>query len=287
MAVYERTYSRYKGPLTPTSTRFLILPKYAFKEVFASKWMLAFLILCFMFPLWCCAVIYLSNNADFLALFPNLDITQFLTIDADFFFTFLQVQAWYAFFLSLFIGPGLVSRDLSNNGLPLYLSRPFSRVEYVVGKTTVLAVVLSAITWVVGMLLVTMQASFVGWAWLADNLRLVFGMFVGSWIWILTLSLMSLAISAWVRWRPVAAFAMFLVLLGGLFFGSTINLLFRTEVGDLVNLIKVIFVLWAGLLGVDSGLETSVFSASVVLLLYWGVFLFMLNRKIRAYEVVS
>ena len=287
MAVYERTYKRYTGPITPTQTRFLILPKYAFKDVFKGKLMVAFCVLCLVFPLWSGAVIYLSNNADFLSIFPNFQLSDFLSIDSEFFFTFLKVQAWFAFFLSLFVGPGLVSRDLANNGLPLYLSRPFSRTEYVIGKITVLAVLLSVITWVVGLLLVVMHASFVGMGWLMDNMRLIVGMFVGSWIWILTLALMSLAVSAWVRWRPVAAFTMFFLLLGGAFFGSMINLLFRTEIGNLINLIEVLFVLWAGLLGVDTGGDTSVFAASMAMGLFWAMLLFMLNRKIRAYEVVS
>jgi hypothetical protein len=29
MAVYERNYGRYQGELTPTRSRFLVLPRYA------------------------------------------------------------------------------------------------------------------------------------------------------------------------------------------------------------------------------------------------------------------
>jgi hypothetical protein len=38
-----------------------------------------------------------------------------------------------ALFLAAFIGPGLISPDLHNNALSLYLARPFSRAEYVLG----------------------------------------------------------------------------------------------------------------------------------------------------------
>jgi len=37
MAVYERNYGRYKGELTPEWSRFLILPRYAWKDVFDSR----------------------------------------------------------------------------------------------------------------------------------------------------------------------------------------------------------------------------------------------------------
>ncbi len=37
MAVYKSNYGRYSGELTPAWSRFLILPRYAFREVFQSR----------------------------------------------------------------------------------------------------------------------------------------------------------------------------------------------------------------------------------------------------------
>ena len=287
MAVYERKYKRYTGAVTPTATRFLILPKYALKDVFKNRWMLAFYVACFVFPLYCAAVIYISNNDSFLSIFPDFRLSDIISVDGNFFLTYLRVQGWFAFLLSLFVGPGLVSRDLANNSLGLYFSRPFSRAEYVIGKVTVLATLLSSITWFIGLLLMLMHANFTSLGWLVDNFRWVFTMFVGSWIWIVTLSLMSLAISAWVRWRPVAAFTMLAIFFGGAFFNQVINALFRTEYGTLLNILSTTTILWAEMLGVDSGSEISPVLAAVVILALWAVMLFMLNRRIRAYEVVS
>ena len=39
-----------------------------------------------------------------------------------------------AYLLTAFVGPSLVSPDVSNNAMPLYFCRPFSRTEYVIGK---------------------------------------------------------------------------------------------------------------------------------------------------------
>ncbi len=44
MAVYERTYKRYTGRQTPQWTRFLILPRFAFRDVFRSKLLVGFLV---------------------------------------------------------------------------------------------------------------------------------------------------------------------------------------------------------------------------------------------------
>lgn len=287
MAVYERTYKRYTGETTPQWTRFLVLPRYAFKDVFKSKLLVAFFASCFMFPLFAASVIYLRHNATFLEAFPNIQIEQFLSIDAKFFDLLMNVQMWYAFLLALFVGPGLVSRDLTNNGLPLYLSRPFSRAEYVLGKFSVLAILLSAVTWVAGWGLFLLNGNFAGWRWMVDNANLFFAIFVGSWAWIITVSLLALALSAWVRWRPVAAFMMFMILLGGAFVGEITNGLFRAEWARAANLGQVISTVWDGLFGFPSEFGIPVVLAWLSLGAWSLLCLFLLHRKIRAYEVVS
>ena len=57
--------------------------------------------------------------------------------------SFLSVQGVFAFLLTAYAGPGLISPDLSNNALPLYLCRPISRTEYVLSKMAVLFIPLS------------------------------------------------------------------------------------------------------------------------------------------------
>lgn len=288
MAVYERTYKRHTGPLTPLGTRFLVLPRYIFREVFKSRWMLVFFTLCFVFPLLSAVLIHLSNNADFLAFLPEFELPGFLQMNAEFFDRFLRIQGGCAFAIALFVGPGLISKDLANNGLPLYLSRPFTRTEYVLGKISVLAIILSLVTWVPALLLMTMHANYVGFGWLAENARIVLGVFVGSWIWILTLGLLALAISAWVKWRPVAAFAMLFVMLAGEFFGSLlINSLFRTDYGSLISLRVLIREVWSSLLGLSDADSLPIIAVTISLGLLIGFLLFLLYRKIRAYEVVK
>ena len=43
MAVYEQTYKPYTGKLTPEWSRFLIIPRHAFRGVFSSKLFTAFM----------------------------------------------------------------------------------------------------------------------------------------------------------------------------------------------------------------------------------------------------
>lgn len=288
MAVYERTYKRYTGPLTPQRSRFLVLPRYAMKDVFRSRIFTAFYACCFIYPLFACGWIYLANNMDFLAIFPGAEefLEENLRIDGGFFQIFMNVQAWLAFVVALFVGPGLVSRDLANNGLPLYLSRPFSRAEYVLGKMTVLAIMLSAITWMAGAFLYILQSNFEGWGWAIENSRLAIGVFVGSWLWILSVSLLALALSAWVKWRPVAAFMMLATVLAGIFFGGIASELFKVDWPHMFNLPVALNSLWVWLFDLRPS-DLSPAAAGVSLLGLALVSLFLLHRKIRAYEVVS
>lgn len=288
MAVYERTYKRYTGEVTATATRLLIIPRYAFKDVFKSKLFTGFFALCFVFPLFGTGWIYLANNLDFLAAFPGAEdgMKEFLKIDGDFFQVFMNIQAWLAFVIALIVGPGLISKDLANNGLPLYLCRPFSRTEYVLGKLTVLGILLSAVTWGCGLWLFLIQTNFEGLGWAWTNLHLAAGVLVGSGAWILTISLLALAVSAWVRWRPVAAFMMLMLVLVGMFFGGFASALFRTEWPFVFNLGFALNSIWVGLFDLPPTDPPLLGSWAVLAALAVGS-LFLLHRKIRAYEVVS
>ena len=121
-------------------------------------------------------------------------------------------QGTLAFILATFIGPTLVSGDLSNNALPLYFSRPFSRVEYVVGKMSVLGWLLSLIMWIPGLILFLVQWSIGGSKWAGEYLWIVPAIILSSLIWICILSLLSMALSAWVKWK-IAAGALMLGLM--------------------------------------------------------------------------
>src|SRR6185295_7285960 len=140
-----------------------------------------------------------------------------------------------AFRLTVLIGPPLVSRDMSNNALPLYLCRPFSRVEYMIGKMSVLVILLSAITWVPGLLLFVFQSYLEGASWFAHNIWIAGAMFVAGMAWIVVLSL-----SAWLKWRIAASAGLFAVFMIPNVIGTLIGLLFKTRWGNIINLSAIL-----------------------------------------------
>jgi ABC-2 type transport system permease protein len=303
MAVYEHTYKQYAGPLTPEWSRFLVIPRHAYRSVFQSKLFTAFFVLCFVYPLVAAILIYLHHNSQALSIL-QVNVKELLPIDTSFFETYLIVQGTISFFLALLIGPPLVSRDLANNALPLYLCRPFTRTEYVIGKMSVLLILLSLITWIPGLLLYIFQSYLEGAGWFASNLRIAAALFIGSWLWIFLLSLLSLAISAWLKWRMAASGALLGIFYIPAAFGQIINVLFWTRLGNLISLNALIHAVWSGLFGtwvsetghirgringrfVDVVMhEPPLWSSWVVLFVIFGVCLLLLSQRIKAYEVV-
>lgn len=309
MAVYEHLYGAYQGESHSAWSRFLVIPRYALREVFKSKLLVTIFILCFIYPLIAAILVYLHHNANALALL-QINVRELLPIDRTFFRTFLEVQGAFAFILTVLVAPPLISRDLSNNALPLYLCRPLSRTEYVLGKMAVIGFLLSAVTWIPGLLIFFFQASLGGVAWLWANLWMIWAIFFGSMIWIILLSLLALAVSSLLKWRVVASGAILGLFFVPSAFGAIINQLFLTRAGNLISLWATMNSIWRGLFGLferKAGqirgrinnpiydgqvvdivlLEPPLWVSWLVVALVCAVCVWLLARKVRAYEVIK
>ncbi len=284
MAIYRRNYKPYAGRLTPAWSRCLVLFRYSRRNLFRSKFLTGLFVVCFFYPLTCLLLIYLAHNASFL---QQLGVPAgVLSIDNRFFFNFISVQGVFAFLLTAFAGPGLISPDLANGALPLYFCRPFSRAEYVLGKSSVLAILLSQITWVPGLILFAMQGGLAGTSWTWSNLWIAGSLILSSLIWIAILSLLAMALSAWVKWRIVAGALLLGVMFFGAGFAQAINAVMRTDSGHFFNVAYLMGTVWNALFQVDSRHAIPVAQAWIALLIYCGICLWLLMRKVRAYEVI-
>jgi ABC-2 type transport system permease protein len=304
MAVYDHSYKNYTGTLTPEWSRFLVIPRHAFRDVFKSKLFTAFFAICFIPLLVEAILIYLHHNVNALAIM-RVNVRELIPIDASFFQTFVNLQGGFAFFVTLLVGPPLVSRDLRNNALPLYLCRPFSRTEYVAGKMSVVLILLSAMTWVPQSLLFLFQSYLEGGRWFIDNLWLASAIFIASFVWILLLALLSQAISALVKWRVIASASLLGLFFVPSVFGEVVNVIFRTRWGNLISLGALTKNISAGLFGtfdrtssfvtsVDGDVISRVVLTEPPLWTSWAVLFFVcaiclaiLSAKVKAYEVVT
>jgi ABC-2 type transport system permease protein len=305
MAVYEQTYKPYKGKLTPEWSRFLTLPRHTLRGVFNFKLFTAFYVVCFIPLLVEAVLIYLHHNVTALQIM-NLNARQLIPIDGSFFQTFVNIQGGFAFFVALLVGPPLVSRDLRNNALPLYLCRPFSRTEYVMGKMSVLIILLSWITWVPQLLMFLFQSYLEGFAWFRDNLWIASGIVIGGLVWILLLGLLSQTVSALLKWRIIASGAMLGLVFIPSVFAGIVNFIFQTRWANIISLFALMGNVTAGLFGTfdrvtgsvqitdfeNNGLvqvqllEPPLWCCWAALFIFSAVCLAILHWKVKAYEVV-
>ena len=287
MAVYDRRYKAYDGPLTPVSRRWQVLPRHAWTGVFASRLFVFFFALCFVWPVVGAIWIELHYNLAALAK-VGMDGVQLAAVDAPFFAAFMGVQCFlFGGVLTLLVGPGLVSPDLANGALPLYLSRPLTRTSYTLGKMATLVSLISIITWIPGFLLYVLQAWLAGWSWFLSHVWLGVAIVGGAIIWIVTISLLALATSALAKRKVVAQTFLLGVIIFGSVAGQAINVMFGTKLGFLFNLPALMESLWVSLYRLEQvPTPFPAWVAVIALLSICGLSIGILSKKLRAFEVV-
>lgn len=286
MAVYKRGYQRYQGALTGRRTRFLALPRFIWSRLIEQRMILIVLIVSLFWPLACIGFIYVSNHSE---LWSGLggDLGTFLQIDGRFFRYFMDTQAVMAVLLAAFAGPGLIAPDLAHNGLPLYFSRPLSRLDYVLARLFTLAGLLSLVTLLPALLLFAMQGGLAGIGWLATNWRLPAGVLAGFLLHIALVGLVALACSAWVKWRVVAGalvFGFFFILAGA---AEMLNQVLNVTWGSVLNPAAALYRVWSAMLGVEAGEGPGVWACAAALLAFGGLLSLVLEKKLRPVEVIS
>lgn len=290
MSVYKRDYRAYSGRLTAPWQRIAVLVRYGMAEVWSSKIAIGlFLVSLLPFVVFLIQIYFANNPTARLLVFKGH--VRLLDIDAQFFVRMLQGQCFLALAVAAWIAPRLISFDLSDNALPILLSHPVSRAGYLLGKFSALFVTLSAVTWLPCLVLFAYQGYSSEQPWVVANLQIAAGMFVGAAIWIVLLSFIGLALSAWVKWRVVATGAIFAAVLVPAGVGGIVSAVMRTKWGYLLNLPEMMIQLWRRLLGAedlswpDRGIPTV--AILIMLTIACLACMAMLNARIRAREVVK
>ena len=290
MAVYKRTYKAYSGPLTPAWSRFSVLSRYGLGNLFNSRPFTAFTVLCFIPFLVGLVLVYVLNSTTAQAVLqigPNHPV-----VNKFWFLGFLSIEAWMGFILAAWGGPGMITKDFANHSVQLYLSRPLSRVEYLFGKASVLFILLSCISWVPALILFFVQAGLQGHGWLWENLWIAGAIVLSCLIGIAMVSLLSMAVAVWVKWRIAATALMFAVFFLFPAMGFVVSIVLRTKWGNVLNFPVMIMIIWAHLFRIQPGNPNGngidvipLWAAWASALAMCAVCFWLLDRKLRAKEV--
>ena len=189
MPIHDQGYRRYGGLKARTGTGWMVITRAGIRSQLAKRAFLGLLLLSFL-PFFARAIqIYLAVN------FPQTG--DLLAVKPDLFRQFLDQQQIWVFFITVYVGAGLIANDRRANALQIYLSKPLTRAEYIFGKLAILMAFLLLVTWVPALLLLIVQIAFAGnFTFLLKNLYLFPAITVFAFIQVTMVAAAMLALSS-------------------------------------------------------------------------------------------
>src|SRR5207248_3333182 len=153
MPIHDQGYRRYGGDKAPRGQAWMVIARNGIRHMLGKRAFLGLLLLSW-FPFFVRAVqIYAA---------ANLPQAAFLAPTPETFRQFLDQQQIFVFFVTVYVGAGLIANDRRANALQIYLSKPLTRTEYVFGKLAILMTFVLMITWLPAVLLLVVQVAFSG-----------------------------------------------------------------------------------------------------------------------------
>jgi ABC-2 type transport system permease protein len=207
MPIYEQTYRRHEARGSLRRVRFWPITREALRLILARR---LFLVLLFV-----ACVPFLARVIQVYVVTRFPEAGRILPVDGRLFGEFLLQQWLWMLVITIFGGAGLIANDLRTGAILVYLSRPLTRRDYVLGKLGVLMLLNLSVTLVPGLLLYLIALAlapdqFLKWdlAWIGPTIVLQ------SAVMSLVMSLVGLAVSSLSRSARVAGIGFFAVVAG-------------------------------------------------------------------------
>src|SRR5688572_16991683 len=153
MPIHDQGYRRYAGTRMPRGRAWAVITTAGLRTFFGKRAFVALLLFSWLPFVVRTVQIYAAAN------FPQM---AFIAPTAETFRQFLDQQDAFVFFVTVYVGAGLIANDRRANALQIYLSKPLTRAEYVFGKLAILMTFLALVTWLPAIVLLIVQISFAG-----------------------------------------------------------------------------------------------------------------------------
>jgi len=279
MPIHDQGYRRYLGSRADVGRSWQVITRAGIRTVLAKRSFIGLMLLAWS-PFVVRAVqVYIATN---------FSQASFLAPKAETFREFLGQQGIFVFFVTIYIGAGLIANDRRANDLQVYLSKPLTRAEYVAGKLAILFLFLASVTWLPAITLLIIQIMFAGsFTFLRENIFLLPAITLFSLLQVLVASTTMLALSSMSK----SARFVGVMYAGLIFFTSALFNALRGITGrssfawispteTLEQLGNIIFRL-------DPPFTVPPFAAVLALAVLMGGSLWILERKVRGVEVVQ
>ncbi len=281
MPVYDQGYRRYEARHPLRQVRFWPIVREALRGLFVRKAFLALAAFSWITFVVRLVQVYVVTQ------FP--DAGRVLPVDGRLFGQFLNQQGFFVLLLTVFAGAGLIANDLRSGAIVVYLSRPLTRRDYLLGKLGVLLVVQLLVTLAPALLLWLAAVSlapgqFATWqlAWVPPAIV------AQSLLMALSLGLACLAISALSRSTRLAGLGFFGLLMLLETASSILRGVFGRPEWALLSLPAMLRAVGNALFGVqERALELHWALALGVLLAVAAGCLAVLRARVRAVEIVA
>jgi ABC-2 type transport system permease protein len=279
--IYDHTYRKYDARAPLRQVRFWPITREALRLVLAKRVFLGLLALAFLPFIVRVVQIFVVTQ------FPEAG--RVLPVDGRLFGEFLNQQFGFTLLLTIFGGAGLVANDLRTGAIVMYLARPLTRRDYVLGKLGVTLLLNLAVTLLPALVLYVVALGlapelFLHWslAWIAPSIAL------HALVMSLSISLLGLAVSALTRRATAAGIGLFAFVAGLDLVRQVLVHGFDRPEATLLSLQDNLRNVARALFGLPDRLEPVSWMASlaVVVLLAVGCLL-VLRQRVRAVEIVS
>ena len=281
MPIYEQTYRRHEARGALRRVRFWPITREALRLILARRWFLALLVAAWLPFVVQVIRIYVVTR------FPEAN--RILPVDGRLFGQLLAWQAFFTMFITIFGGAGLVANDLRTGAILVYLSRPLTRRDYVIGKLGVLLLLNLSATLGPGLALYGVAlalAPHLFWKW--DLAWIAPAVVVQSLAVSLVMSLVALAISSLSRSARVAGLGFFGLLIGLEVARGILYALYRRPETALLSLQADLRSLGVTLFGLtDRSVNVPwAYAAAILAAVSIGCVL-VLRSRVRAVEIVQ
>lgn len=281
MPIYDQGYRRYeaRGPLR--TLRFWPITREALRLVLSRRAFLGLLIVGWL------PFVVRVIQIYFVTRFPEAG--RVLPVDGRLFGEYLNTQIGLALFLTIFGGAGLIANDLRTGAILVYLSRPLTRRDYVLGKLSVLLALNASVTLVPALLLYGIGLAlapeqYVIWSlwWIAPAIVLHATLICVS------ISLLSLAVSSLTKSARIAGLGFFGLFVGLEMARGVLRNIFDVRGATLLSIQANLRGIGSALFGVTPSRMDMVDwpAAALVLLLVAVACLLLLRARVRAVEIV-
>lgn len=286
MPIHTQNYRHWEGTLkTHSHMRWWIIAKAELKLLAQRKFVRLIVAIPPLIYIFVHAIlIYIVNQV------PGVEFS--FRVDSDFFQKFLFritpiPSTFLVALIAIFGGSGLIANDLKNKALSLYLSKPISWIDYLIGKFAVIGILLGCLTLIPGLLLFLEHLLLTGTSFLKENYWIPFSIIAYSVIIIFSTSLLILLFSSLTTNSRYATIGFCAVWFGSPVIYEVLRTITRTSKMALVSIWANYDILGTIMFGGSQDYSVHWIWAFLTLFALIAICLFVLRRRIRAVEIVK